>query len=378
MMQQIRNILSLMIGLYWSLPSIAQSKIDQQQFISYTPEGFIKTEKTIASNGDTLFTHYNYVTDVLISTGGVLCGSPTEDLQGYANILSKNMVEAVVEKFVSVKSPNDNTERVTGGQLTTFYSNKPYPKAIYGLEITAPITSIFSPCVYSASICGISYNAAYKLQSTFDKYDSYGYLLQMTAKGGQSTVYIYGYKGAYRMATIKNAKIDQVAYSSFENLDDSGNWLYSASSISNDAITGKKCFNLSISNVSSDVLPDGQYIVSFWQKNGSVNVTGLLSVTGDVANGWQYQEYQVTINSAAGNNHIVIGGTGLIDELRLYPINAQMETSTYEPLKGVNSTCDNKNQIVSYEYDQLGRILIVRDQFGNITKKMDYGIQATE
>jgi len=55
-----------------------------------------------------------------------------------------------------------------------------------------------------------------------------------------------------------------------------------------------------------------------------------------------------------------------IDELRLYPANASMTTTTYEPLYGPNSACDAHNNILYFDYDAQGRQTTVRDINHNI------------
>lgn len=67
-----------------------------------------------------------------------------------------------------------------------------------------------------------------------------------------------------------------------------------------------------------------------------------------------------------------------IDELRLYPANAAMKTYTYNKMIGVSSTCDEHNMIDKYEYDDLGRLILIRDEKGNIVKKINYGIQSVD
>ncbi|HEY1202051.1 MAG TPA: hypothetical protein VGE79_13760, partial [Niastella sp.] len=66
---------------------------------------------------------------------------------------------------------------------------------------------------------------------------------------------------------------------------------------------------------------------------------------------------------------------GLIDELRLYPADAQMTTFTYAPLIGATSNCSSNNAITYYEYDALGRLQVTKDQDGNIIKTIEYHYQ---
>jgi hypothetical protein len=113
------------------------------------------------------------------------------------------------------------------------------------------------------------------------------------------------------------------------------------------------------------------YVVSFWSKSGAaITVTGgtVTNVaTGNPKNGWLYHEYSVS-----GATSVTIGGTGLVDELRLYPSTAQMSTYTYIPLVGMASKCDSKNDITYYVYDNVGRLIQVLDQNQNVVKQYQY------
>lgn len=96
--------------------------------------------------------------------------------------------------------------------------------------------------------------------------------------------------------------------------------------------------------------------------NGSSGVQKL------ARNGWIYFEH-VLPNDTYG---ISVAGSEIIDELRLHPEAAQMTTYTYEPLTGVTTKCDANNNIIYYEYDPLGRLVLIRDEERNIVKKVEY------
>jgi YD repeat-containing protein len=61
-----------------------------------------------------------------------------------------------------------------------------------------------------------------------------------------------------------------------------------------------------------------------------------------------------------------------IDEVRVYPSDAFMTTYTYDPLVGLTSETDPNGKTTFYEYDGLGRLILVRDQDKNIIKKICY------
>ena len=68
-----------------------------------------------------------------------------------------------------------------------------------------------------------------------------------------------------------------------------------------------------------------------------------------------------------------IGASGvLIDEVRVYPANAQMTTYTYDVLLGMASTMDANNVKTSYSYDSFGRLISVKDLDENLVKMFEY------
>jgi hypothetical protein len=62
----------------------------------------------------------------------------------------------------------------------------------------------------------------------------------------------------------------------------------------------------------------------------------------------------------------------LIDEVRLYPVDAEMTTYTFDPLVGITGQCMPDSRIAYYEYDAFQRLMLQRDQDRNIVKKISY------
>ena len=75
-------------------------------------------------------------------------------------------------------------------------------------------------------------------------------------------------------------------------------------------------------------------------------------------------------------NNMVLSDGSAVDEVRVYPSDAQMNTYTYDALNGVTSECDARNRCTFYEYDDFGRLKDTRDNDGNILHAYDYQYQA--
>ena len=204
-------------------------------------------------------------------------------------------------------------------------------------------------------------------------YDNYGNLLQDAKESDVFHSYLWDYHDAYPIAEIVNAAPSDIAYTSFE-ADGSGNWTIASPTRQSGYITGTQSYNLTNGGCSVSGLTTGNtYVVSYWSRTGSSYlVTGSTAVQQGktiVINGvsWTYFEHTVT-----GTSAVSVTGTGGIDELRLYPQNAQMTTYTYQPLVGITSKCDVDNRVTYYNYDGLGRLKYVSDQDGNIVKTFEY------
>jgi hypothetical protein len=164
---------------------------------------------------------------------------------------------------------------------------------------------------------------------------------------GPHTSYIWGYGNRYPIAECINAPVNDIFFDGFEEGD--------GTSTSGDAKTG----NYSSLNGYSKTLTgldNGSYILSYWQKQSSTWVlqTTTVAVTGNTA---------------------TISLSGQVDDVRFYPVNAQMTTYTYNLLVGMTSSTDAKEKITYYEYDNFQRLINIKDQYGNIVKHIDYHYQ---
>jgi hypothetical protein len=282
---------------------------------------------------------------------------------------------AIISQMVATESwilddPGGN--RLVSAAMTSFRqigNGDIKPDTIYAFESNKPINystiGAFDPGKLNRNI------TYFKPQSFFVSYDSKGNLSEVkNLVIGLSTAVITDYDQQYATAKISNAVQADVAYTSFESVSN-GNWTVGSSSRDvSDKLTGKKSYNLSDGNVSKSGLNSSQnYLLTLWVKSGaSVTVNGN-SLGSSIAsqNGWNLYSKALT-----GITSITLSGSGLIDEVRLHPRDANMETFAYEPLVGVISAADANNTIVYTEYDKLNRIKLIRDKDKNIVKRFDY------
>ncbi|MHB8209080.1 RHS repeat domain-containing protein [Mucilaginibacter sp.] len=211
---------------------------------------------------------------------------------------------------------------------------------------------------------------------TFDVYGPNKTLQQVSQRGVLPSAFIYDKNNIYLLAEAKNAVINDIAYSSFEP-NQPGNWTLTISAINtSQGFSGAQSYALSPGNTlsKSGLSASKTYVVSYWTQNSSpLTIAGTIAdypIKGVTLNSWTYYEHQVT-----GQTTVILSGTSNVDEVRLYPNNAQMNTWTYNPLIGITSTINEKNQINYYEYDGFQRLINTKDQYGNIIKHMTYHYQ---
>jgi hypothetical protein len=266
----------------------------------------------------------------------------------------------------------DANPRILSGSIIDFQqltSGYVKPLALYSLQANSPVSQstigAFNPAL-------LNRNPTYFVkQNNFISYDNKGNLLQVqNALSGINNSVIMDYGQQYAVAKVSNAVYSDIAYTSFES-DGTGNWtIPSALRDTLNSITGKKSYNLSNGNITKSGLSVSQnYLVTVWAKSGAVVNLNSVQLTGPIAtqNNWN-----LFTKVLSGINTITVSGSGLIDELRLHPKDANMITSTYEPFVGITSTIDPNNTITYNEFDNLNRLKIVRDKDKNILKRYDY------
>jgi len=196
-----------------------------------------------------------------------------------------------------------------------------------------------------------------------------------------------------KLADVSNARYNEIAFTSFEvlssgvtfpagtNITD-GRLSYSNSSlvIGSGAISGRYAYALSPLSGTitlSGLTPGKPYIVSCWSKSGAPGFSGAgVTVAFSplyATNGWTY--YQGKFSPLNSGTMSFSSPTQIfIDEIRLFPADAMMESWTYKPLCGPTSHTDPAGRISYFEYDKFGRLVLKRNQEGKILSKTQYTI----
>lgn len=206
----------------------------------------------------------------------------------------------------------------------------------------------------------------------YEKYSNYGTLMQYRRNDEDIPVaLIWGHYKLLPIAQVSNAEVNRVAFTSFDEPSISeGGWdLATGGGTAAASKTGARCLNTG-SSIQKTSLPNGDYVVEFWAKpasgsSGTVTINGAPVSIND--NNWKF--YSTT---KTGTSVSLSSSNAYIDELRLYPVGAQMTSYTYEPLIGMSSQTDPNGKVTYFEYDSLGRLVFVKDSDGNILKSYQY------
>lgn len=294
------------------------------------------------------------------------------------NVLTVPVDVVSTAEITNVSQPGEKIlhEAVTQFQMTANGDIK--PSVIQEKRYQSPSTNFQTSAIYQGPLS--AGNPAYKSKQKFT-YDNEGRVINVKDEGGRQVSSIYDYDGKYVVATIINADMvdykDDCAYSSFETSGLGGwNLVGSASYEDNAGVTGKRAFHVSANaKLKANVSWPNPYMLTFWSNTNSIEINNngnpvTLIKSGPVVNGMTYYEYE--LEHVGG--FVQIEGTGIIDELRLYPKSARMKTTTFDVLYGKTSDCDENNRITYYEYDNYGRLWQVKDEQHNILKMYDYYI----
>ena len=331
-------------------------------------------EQTTTDNTQVI-TAKKYAADYTIPSGTL-----TGAVQGIKTLLDKNIIGAEIENYQYRQNADGTNKKYLGGSITVYDPLLPYPVAANVVETEIPLVA-FTPSEVNVSgvfTQDVNYKPAGNLKYTN------GQLTEQRKQDDIPVAYIWHYNSMFPVAEITNATHTSVAYTSFEGspVTGFGNFTFSLNgnihgflmgSEASPGITGTRYFSLTAGNIinKTNLTIGNKYIVSYWSQSGVYTIAGVTAGfyrIGKTLRGWVYHEHLVTASATT----ISITGTGTIDELRLYPEKALMQTYTYKPFIGMSSSCTANNNITYYEYDGYNRLIFARDEEMNIVKNYQY------
>jgi hypothetical protein len=266
-------------------------------------------------------------------------GNVATSAGGVRKLQQSNLINVPVEKYTIKRITGASMGSVINGSLAYFRSDLPVPDALYSLKVEQPIPeSSFRRSNQTGN--SINPDPLYEKRTLFNGYDDAGNILELSKDKDVHISYLWGYSKSRPIAEIRNATSLQVFHTSFEDL--TGNY-------SRESKTGSKSYT---GEYVARVPSAGTFNLTYWRKAGN--------------DPWQLIQTTIASNTT-------IGGPGsLIDEVRIFPPDAQMTTYTYDSSFGMTSANDENNHVSYFQYDKLGRLTIVRDHDQNILKSYTY------
>lgn len=213
--------------------------------------------------------------------------------------------------------------------------------------------------------------------AVFHAYDEEGNALDVSRGIGPHLAFLWGQNRSIPIAKVSNAADGEIAYTSFEG-DDMGNWNYSSNPNTQTSKSGKRSHEINGLSIFAPVnvsLQPGTsskgFIVSYWKQGAAATVSGSSAPDYTEADGdWTYYEHKIILTGTS--NGVSVTGTGLIDELRLFPADAMMTTYCFDERSRLITTTDPNSRSNHYQYDGHNRLEEVRDFNGNLRQKVEY------
>lgn len=294
--------------------------LKSEKSITYTDEGSaIETQKDYAYDQSRTFmksqTVIGSANDQLVTSY-----SYPHDFMANDAILSEMVSRNIVA--VPIETSTTRNGQFVNKQRTEYFQsdNNFLPKTIYTTRA----------------------GASEEARVQFYHYTEDGNPLEFSKEGNIKHAIFWDGDGLRPLARVANAEHNQVWHTSFEKYG------YT----SDGAWTGNKAFQNP--RISAPDLAAGNYTMTYWMK--------------DPVNGWVFKSKQITATSQGYTGDL----SGIIDEVRIYPNGAQMNTVTYDELGRVLTECDVTNRVIRYTYDGFGRLTSIKDEEGKLLKAFEY------
>lgn len=328
---------------------------------------------TILPDGQRQIVRYKYPLDYATATDA-----------GIAQLQQWHFVSVPIEEQNWVQLAS-GALRWLGGKVTRFTPNStwgPSPTHIYTAAVSTPQIRPATETATAGRFTSLLPDPTYELRAEMSHLR--GQLVGQALYRDRPAAYVWGYSFSKPIAEVQNATASQVAYTSFEP-DSPGGWTYAAAPgqgrEAGAARTGRWAYRLGGTGVSY-TLPTqdtpAQYELLAWVQGGIPTVLDNQVAVGTAPQvqcvapgGWQLVRWRLA-GTAGHTVALAANGAVLVDELRLYPVGAQMTSLTYDALGGISSKTDPSGRTTLYEYDALGRLLRVRDEQGRILTEQEY------
>lgn len=345
---------------------IYESGLSMENITQYTYNGYMQPSQITKTNskGESTFQVFRYANQYATGNAG------NDAALGIKKLLDLNILSVPIETVQGINKPAGPA--VTGGKISTFFPNKPVLREEYQMETAAPLTNYtFTAIEQSGNFIPSS---VYKRRLTFSAHDVYNNPVEYyTDDADLRHTFLWGYKGTRMIARADQATPNQIAYTSFEDAN-GGNWQYSEAAVKilpAATVSGQYAFDFTGGYTISMSIAGGTYLVTYWSATAcSVNGTAPVSVGPANAKGLKLHTHQVT--NVSGQPIYLTSTNAKIDELRLMPRNAVVNTVAYHSSGQISTEINERHHVTNYEFDGLQRLKLVRDNDNRILRQHAY------
>jgi hypothetical protein len=414
----------------WVLPGVSHTQANKSIRDSYRPfTGAALLQSTIVRKyvsdvaflADTVRYHYDARNNMDIIYTRNSKGQEIQTRQAYNYTLNSPlgstllaMTQAGLEKMVGTErwlmgNGGATSDRLLDAFFNTFdYQNgKLSPKRLYNLQAAAPLTYAQYTGYAGGTNIPVPFEAQLSAAFAGSDINNFVKTSQVTLADNKCNpqetkllnqelykAMIWDTASGQKLAEASSCRFTDIAYTSFESKTANSNFSFSLAPGATvpGGMTGKTCYMLwNTLNNSPNTLQGTQplnagktYVLSFWVKGNNavayIGNTPLPMPASPVATVGNWKQYQLSFIPAPGESvRITSTASGAyLDEVRLHPLSATMQSQTYEPLFGISSATDASGRIIYSEYDALGRQNVVRDQEGNVLSKTQYVVNGAQ
>lgn len=383
-------------------PANLSSSVSDLITYTYNTANLLSEVSRTNSNNDTYKKKILYAKDfssiVNINTGGADTAKvkQSQSLKRMNDATNYHMHGVLIEETNSlIKS---GTESFLSSNLTLFSDFStgalPVPKILpisihsYNGEPGFARANV----VTNGSYQEFNYSAKYRRAATFTSYNEVGNLISSTDLQRNTQSAHLGYNNTLPIASISNAKPNEVVFSNFDTF--SRFQFNPPYTISTDSWSGHQSVSLTSSAtikrdaVTNTVGSSGFYRFTCRAKattasnisvkarvfNGSTWIETLITYPASASGTWVFLEKRIPMTGIPSAFSFEVGATAnvLLDDVAFYPERAELTTFGYQPIYGITSVSDTRGNTQFKDYDELGRLKHIRNTDRDIVEVIDY------
>lgn len=332
-----------------------------------------KLTSTNVATGESNIQNYKHTWD--LTTGSL--GTSYPEAAGITGLFNKHIIDRVISTNLQRKASSTSTAQYVSGQVDLYrlVGQTPLVYKTYELNLNAPVTS------YTENFTTSSYQLDSKFSEKylFNQYDNFANNTEITINTLHPQSFIWGNGGKNLMASFGNSALSDVGLFTAESANDMGGWAGVPTIVKTLSPVSGSVLNITGGGLSKSGLNTAKkYVFSYWTNSITpqiISPSGGGTVSGqeviESKDGWT--KFRCILSNMTS---IYVtgasGGTRYMDDLLIYPYDADVKVYNYTDWKGVTNISDHTGITSYFEYDQNRRLKLQRDGKGYIVSDYQY------